>query len=587
MRPLPASIRAGGRPRWAPAARPAAAAMAPTAAGAAAASAAAAATTAKTPEVFARRLLRDLADFCGVMLPRPWKDPSGRGEPAPPGLLAPCGLGDDADVPRGTIADATADRQALLLLADFASAPDQLGVRRLVPQALEAVHEGCCVILVLLFQPGIRSRDDADLASRHFEVALEVGAHQVISDPPWNTTELKVMVEIACNRWRRSTVKSQLTLEMEPNAPEGETAALEATRHNLLFGEVRRQLMQQLPAVNNHLAEDPMSVGGRYNFTREISSGQCRVFEARDANRDGELVAVKVTKKSDIWNMNYFDGLYREYLLLRTKLQHENVVRCREVLHGRACIYHILDYVGGQNLEQLLESRRPTNHLAREEVDSCFEQIASALWHCHERRLSHRSLSPHHVVVSQPGDGGIKCTLVDFRSALSASCGQLGQMQHGKMPFMAPEMMAGLSHHPLRVDCWSLGAVLLEVAAGREALAEALRWDGAAEPTEATAAAAAVALREPGVPARVAARFGAAPSPRALRAAEVLLRPDPEERWDVRSALDAFRAAGPAGAAASAARRGAAACGRASADAAGEVEVLVRAGHEPPELLVG
>merc|ERR1711974_552777 len=111
-------------------------------------------------------------------------------------------------------------------------------------------------------------------------------------------------------------------------------------------------------------------------------------------------------------------------------------------------------------------------------------------------------------------------------------------MQHGKMPYMAPEMMAGLPHHPLRVDCWSLGAVMLECAAGHNALAEALQWDGQAEPSEETANAVHASLRELGVPARIAEQIGVTPSARCLRAVDALLRPDPTERSELRVTLD-------------------------------------------------
>merc|ERR1712217_543204 len=133
------------------------------------------------------------------------------------------------------------------------------------------------------------------------------------------------------------------------------------------------------------------------------------------------------------------------------------------------------------------------------------------------------SVSPHHVVISRKSAEQLKCTLVDFRSALSANDGQMGQMQHGKMPYMAPEMMAGLPHHPLRVDCWSLGAVLFECAAGRVALAEALQWDGQTEPCEETANAVRSSLGELGMPARIAAESGVTPSGRCLRAVDALL----------------------------------------------------------------
>lgn len=296
-----------------------------------------------------------------------------------------------------------------------------------------------------------------------------------------------------------------------------------------------------------------MSVGGRYSFVRPISRGHCSVFEARDEQQGGEVVAVKVTKKSDIWNMNYFDGLYREYLVLRTKLQHPNVVRCREVLHGQRCLYHILDYAGDMNLEQLIESRAPARCLEPREADNGFLQIGEGLWHCHQRRLSHRSISPHHVVVdrsSQP-QGVFRYTLVDFRSALSANDGQMGQMQHGKMPYMAPEMMAGSPHHPLSVDCWSIGAVLADMAASREVLCEAIQWDGQAEPGEEAAQRARESLRRPGLLNKLALRRAAKlalppPTQRAIRAVEALLNPIPRERQDLSAVLEAFRTAGQA-----------------------------------------
>merc|ERR1740129_2609359 len=226
--------------------------------------------------------------------------------------------------------------------------------------------------------------------------------------------ELKVMVQIACHRWRRSTAKSQLTLEIEPKPPEGESAALEATRSSLLFGEVRRQLMQQLPPVNNNLVESVTGIAGQYEFSSALGHGQCDVFRARDLQRDGEEVAVKVTKKSDIWNMNYFDGLYREFLLLSTKLKHNHIVRCREVLHGPICIYHVLDFAGEQNLHRVLMEREPTHRLTTEEVDQLFLQIGDAVCHCHTRRLSHRSLSTEHVTITvAPESASMHFTLVD------------------------------------------------------------------------------------------------------------------------------------------------------------------------------
>lgn len=501
----------------------------------------AAETAPKHPEVFARRALCDLADSFAVMLLRPVED----GAEHPEGLLAPAAAGEGASMDVGAISARTVERQALLIFTDFSREEERSAARRLVPQACEAAPQECCVVLVLLPQGGICSRAEVEDEARLFELAMAVGADEVIADPPWSTPELQAVVSIACHRWRRSTTKSQLTLELEPRAPEGEAAALEAARGSLLFGEVRRQLMQQLPPVNNNLVESEQGIAGQYEFVTPLGSGQCGVFRARDLQHDGAEVAVKVTKKNDIWNMNYFDGLYREFLLLRTKLRHEHIVRCHEVLHGPTCIYHVLDFAGDQNLHQTLVEREGGHRLNADEGDQLFLQIGDAVCHCHIRRLSHRSLSTEHITVMRVGAAGaLKFTLVDFRSALSANDGQLGQMQHGKMPCMAPEMMAGTPHHPLQVDCWSLGAVLLESSCGRDALAEVIGWDGRSEPSEETAAAACASFCAPGTPAQIAAGVGAAPSTRALDAAEALLRPEPSDRSSAQSAFEAFAGEG-------------------------------------------
>merc|ERR1712061_151041 len=86
----------------------------------------------------------------------------------------------------------------------------------------------------------------------------------------------------------------------------------------------------------------------------------------------------------------------------------------------------------------------------------------------------------------------------------------------------------------------SLGAVLLECAAGHEALAEALQWNGQSDPCEETAEAVRESLTEIGLPARLAAEAGVTPSPRCLRAIDALLRPDPAERRELRETLDEF-----------------------------------------------
>jgi len=479
----------------------------------------------RTVEAYASRILHTID--CAVMTLRPWPGPS------PPGLVAPKGGNiDDHDVLM-----AVGGSKSLLVVTELVDLAEQTAARHLVSRACRVLTpKGVIVVLALCFPKGINDHKELDAAQSLFEVALSCGADDVLSDPPWNTEELKTLMSVAHNRWLRSTAKCELTLHSQPYPPESETAALQARRHHLLFSEVSRHLMPQLPGVNTNLVEEPTGVA-TYRFADLVADGRCRIVEAND-DQNSDTVVVKITDKSTIATLNDIEGLYRELVLLRTTLKHPNVARCREVLHGQRFIYHVLDHAGDRALDAVLASRAGFR-LDPREIDVCVIQVTEALRHCHDLHVGHRSLSPHHIVVKE-SSGAPRYTVVDFRSALMANSGQTGRVPCGRMPYMAPEMMAGVPHHPLLVDRWSLGAVILELIAGSGALASAVHWDGLAQPSDAAAALARDSLEQNEVVPRIVRDFGAVGSPRAVNATAALLRPTPGERLDMRATLDIF-----------------------------------------------
>jgi Leucine-rich repeat (LRR) protein len=142
-------------------------------------------------------------------------------------------------------------------------------------------------------------------------------------------------------------------------------------------------------------------------------------------------------------------------------VRHENVVTIYAV-EEQPLPYLVMEYVGGENLQQRLDRLGPLDVPA---VLRIGRQVAAGLAAAHEQGLAHRDIKPANLLLEGRGD---RVKISDFglaRTADDASLTQSGYLA-GTPLYMAPEQARGEALDP-RADLFSLGSVLYVMCTGR------------------------------------------------------------------------------------------------------------------------
>ena len=146
---------------------------------------------------------------------------------------------------------------------------------------------------------------------------------------------------------------------------------------------------------------EPRSIlGDRYEIVRSLGSGGMgTVFEAVD-RRFGNHVAVK---RLDIAGPAVERAFEREARLLRD-LKHDGLPRVIDHFEHERSAYLVMDYVGGDDLSEALESR---GRFSVEEVVDIARAVLGILEYLHDRTppVLHRDIKPQNIKVH-----GAKCS---------------------------------------------------------------------------------------------------------------------------------------------------------------------------------
>lgn len=107
----------------------------------------------------------------------------------------------------------------------------------------------------------------------------------------------------------------------------------------------------------------------------------------------------------------------------------------------------------------------PTNPLLPPStVQSLSHQLLLGVSHCHARRVIHRDIKPHNILISPSG----KLKIADFGLArLTALPTRAYTHEVVTLWYRAPEILFGSDIYGPPVDCWSVGCVINEIATGR------------------------------------------------------------------------------------------------------------------------
>ncbi len=195
--------------------------------------------------------------------------------------------------------------------------------------------------------------------------------------------------------------------------------------------------------------------------------GMGEVFEGANVITD-ERVAIKVVLPALAADPNVISLFHREARTL-THLHHEAVVQYRVLAQEPqlGVLYIVTEYIEGAPLSDVLGSLRPT----LEQLVGLLRRLASGLRAAHALGAIHRDMSPDNVLL---GNGQLeRAKIIDFGIAKDLDPGTatiVGDGFAGKLGYVAPEQLGDFGRRlgPW-TDVYSLGLVMLAVAAGRDA----------------------------------------------------------------------------------------------------------------------
>jgi hypothetical protein len=196
---------------------------------------------------------------------------------------------------------------------------------------------------------------------------------------------------------------------------------------------------------------------GRYEISQRLGHGGMATVYLAEDTKLGRPVAIKILADNLAHDDNFRERFMRE-ARLAAQLDHPNVVQVYDVSGDEDRPFIVMEHVSGGTLGDLIERRGrvdPSERL-RMLIQGC-----RGLGHAHQRKLVHRDVKPHNLLIRE-ADGCVK--VADFGIARAAEDTRLTKTGGviGTERYMAPEQLEGRTVSPA-TDVYSLGVVASEV----------------------------------------------------------------------------------------------------------------------------
>ncbi|KAF2295193.1 hypothetical protein GH714_032007 [Hevea brasiliensis] len=194
----------------------------------------------------------------------------------------------------------------------------------------------------------------------------------------------------------------------------------------------------------------------RYDFVRDIGSGNFGVARLMRDKVTKELVAVKYIERGDKIDEN----VQREIINHRS-LRHPNIVRFKEVILTPTHLAIVMEYAsGGELFEKICNAAR----FSEDEARFFFQQLISGVSYCHAMQVCHRDLKLENTLLD--GSEAPRLKICDFGYSKSSVLHSQPKSTVGTPAYIAPEVLLRQEYDGKIADVWSCGVTLYVMLVG-------------------------------------------------------------------------------------------------------------------------
>ncbi|KAL3613707.1 Serine/threonine-protein kinase srk2i [Castilleja foliolosa] len=194
----------------------------------------------------------------------------------------------------------------------------------------------------------------------------------------------------------------------------------------------------------------------RGDKVRDIGSGSCGITRLMRDKQGNELVAVKYIERG----FPIDENVQREIINHRS-LRHPNIVRFKEVILTPTHLAIVMEYAsGGELFERICNAGRFNENEAR----FFFQQLISGVSYCHSMEICHRDLKLENTLLD--GSPAPRLKICDFGYSKSSLLHSQPKSTVGTPAYIAPEVLLRKVYDGKIADVWSCGVTLYVMLVG-------------------------------------------------------------------------------------------------------------------------